>query len=63
MLSLKKKNTIQNFLKNGGDINAELEKAAYAGLKEKGLDQESNISKRIRYELNIIEVWDTQIII
>ena len=36
----KKEEHYPKFLKNGGDINAELEKAAYAGLKEKGLDQD-----------------------
>ena len=51
----KKEEHYPKFLKNGGDINAELEKAAYAGLKEKGLDQDPIYQKRIRYELNIIE--------
>lgn len=51
----KKEEHYPKFLKDGGDINAELEKVAYAGLKEKGLDQDPIYQKRIRYELNIIE--------
>lgn len=51
----KKEEHYPKFLKDGGDVNLELEKAAYAGLKEKGFDQNIVYQKRLRYELDIIE--------